>query len=166
MASAGAWLACLFVIGIPARKWRGAAMLVLLCCGLLAAGMGCGGGSSGGGGGGTTIPTAATPVFSPAPGDYAGNVTVSFSDATAGALLFCTTDGTTPTASSPACATLNLTTTSTLQAIAVATGFNNSAVASGTYTIQEGTATGAYVVQVTAKSGSLSQSTNVSVTVQ
>jgi hypothetical protein len=130
---------------------------------LLTAGIGCGGSSSGGGG---TTPTAATPSISPTAGDYTGNVTVTFSDATTGALLFCTTDGTTPTASSPSCATMDLTTTKTVQAIAVATGYNNSAVASGTYTIQAGTATGAYVVQVTATSGATSHSANVAVTVQ
>jgi len=169
MVSSGAFLACLFIVGIPARKRSrvtrfGVALLAFLGCALMFSSMGCGGGSSSGGGG--TTPTAATPTLNPAPGDYTGHVAVSFSDATTGALLFCTTDGITPTASSPACATLNLTTTSTLQAIAVATGYNNSAVASGTYTIQQGTAMGTYVVQVTAKSGSSSQAANVLVTVQ
>ena len=45
-------------------------------------------------------------------------------------------DGSTPTAGSPLiCLTLTMNTTTTIKAIAVATGYNNSAVASGTYTI-------------------------------
>ena len=166
-ASGAAFLACICVVGIPGRKRRGAAMFVLLIGAVTFAGIGCGGGSSssGGGGGTTTTPTAATPVFTPASGDYTGNVTVSVSDSTSGALLFCTSDGTTPTSASTACATTSLTANTTLKAIAIESGFNNSTVASGTYTIQSGTATGSYVVQVTAKSGSETQSTNVNVTV-
>ena len=77
---------------------------------------------------------AATPTFSPPPGKFKSSVTVDLSDTTAGAVIHCTTDGvTTPTASSPVCTSLTITTTTTLQAIAVASGFNNSAVASGTY---------------------------------
>jgi len=78
---------------------------------------------------------AATPTFSPAPGSYANGVTVTISDATAGATIHCTTDETTPTASSPVCTSLNLSTSTAIQAIAVASGYNNSAVASGTYVI-------------------------------
>src|SRR5580704_4500715 len=83
----------------------------------------------------TNQPTAATPTFSPAPGAYSPGQVVTLSDTTAGAVIHCTTDGNTPTASSPVCTTLTLNTTTTIKAIAVATGYNNSAVASGTYTI-------------------------------
>jgi len=82
-----------------------------------------------------SLPTAATPTFSPAPGAYSPGQVVTLSDTTTGAVIHCTTDGSTPTASSPVCTTLTLNTTTTIKAIAVATGYNNSAVASGTYTI-------------------------------
>ena len=82
-----------------------------------------------------SLPTAATPTFSPAPGAYNPGQVVTLSDTTIGAVIHCTTDGSTPTASSPVCTTLTLNTTTTIKAIAVATGYNNSAVASGTYTI-------------------------------
>src|SRR5580693_8722297 len=83
----------------------------------------------------STTPTAATPTFSPAPGAYSPGQVVTLSDTTTTAVIHCTTDGSTPTASSAVCTTLTLNTTTTIKAIAVATGYNNSAVASGTYTI-------------------------------
>jgi Chitobiase/beta-hexosaminidase C-terminal domain len=86
-------------------------------------------------GSGTYTLTAATPTFSPLPGNYTSGQSVTLSDTTSGAVIHCTTDGSTPTAGSPVCTTVQVNTTTTIQAIAVATGFNNSAVASGTYTI-------------------------------
>jgi len=86
----------------------------------------------------STVPVAATPVFSPGPGIYTSPVTVMLSDATSGATIHCTTDGSVPTASSPVCASVTISSTAKLQAIAVANGFTNSAVASGTYTISSG----------------------------
>jgi hypothetical protein len=85
--------------------------------------------------------TAATPTFSPAPGTYSSPQTVTLSDTTPGAVIHCTTDGTTPTAGSPVCTTVTVNVTTTIQAIAVAPGYNNSAVASGTYTITTTAAT-------------------------
>jgi hypothetical protein len=79
--------------------------------------------------------TAAKPTFSVAPGSYGSAQSVTLSDLTGGAVIHCTTDGTAPTASSPVCTTLTVSTTTTIQAIAVAVGYNNSAVASTTYTI-------------------------------
>jgi subtilase family serine protease len=165
MASGGALLAGVFVIGAPKRRWRWIALFGLCFTVFLAVGIGCGGGNSSSGGGST--PTAATPTFNPAPGTFTGSVTVTLADSTAGATILCTTDGTTPTVLSPVCAfPIVATSTSTIQAFAVATGFNNSAVASGMYTIQAGTPSGTYIVAVTAKSGGISQTTNVNVTVQ
>jgi hypothetical protein len=86
-------------------------------------------------GGTATTPTAATPTFSPNPGTYAGPQTVTLSDTTSGAVIHCTTNGTTVTATSPVCTTLTLNATTTIQAIAVATGYNNSAVATGVFTL-------------------------------
>jgi hypothetical protein len=86
------------------------------------------------------LPTAATPTFSPVPGTYNSAQSVTLSDTTPGAVIHCTTDGTTPTSGSPVCTTLQVSTTTTIKAIAVANGYNNSAVASGTYTINLPTA--------------------------
>ena len=87
----------------------------------------------------STTPTVATPTFSPAPGNYTSTVVVTLSDTTSTSTIHCTTDGTTPTAGSPVCTTVTITATTLLQAIATAPGFNNSPVASGTYTIGSGT---------------------------
>jgi Chitobiase/beta-hexosaminidase C-terminal domain/Legume lectin domain len=79
---------------------------------------------------------ASTPTFSPAAGTYTSAQSVSISDATSGATIYYTTNGTTPTTSSTQyTGPITVSTTETLQAIAVATGHANSPVASATYTI-------------------------------
>lgn len=83
----------------------------------------------------TKQPAAATPRFTPLPGIYSSSQTVTLSDTTPGATIHCTTNGTTPTPNSPVCTALSVSTTTTISAIAVATGYNSSAVASGTYTV-------------------------------
>jgi hypothetical protein len=85
-------------------------------------------------------PAAATPAFSPTPGNYIPGQTVTLSDATSGSQIHCTTNGTTPTANSPVCTTLTVSANTTIEAIAVASGYNNSAVATGVYTISPGVA--------------------------
>ncbi len=82
---------------------------------------------------------AATPGFSPLPGTFTASVNVTLSDTTPGAVVHCTTDGSPATPSSPTCTVVNVTTTTTINAIAVASGYNNSAPASGMYTIISGT---------------------------
>ncbi|ACU75494.1 coagulation factor 5/8 type domain protein [Catenulispora acidiphila DSM 44928] len=88
------------------------------------------GGSTGGGG------TAATPTFNPAGGSYTTAQSVTISDATSGASIRYTLDGSTPTASSTLYSgPISVTATTTVSAIAIASGMTNSAVASATYTI-------------------------------
>ena len=78
----------------------------------------------------------AAPGFSPGGGTYTSAQTVKISDPTSGAVLYCTTDGTTPTTSSPQCAQpTTISKTEFLQAIAVAPGMASSAVMSAGYTI-------------------------------
>lgn len=82
------------------------------------------------------LPTAATPTFSPAPGTYAASQSVTLSDTTSGGTIYYTADGSTPTTSSTKyTAPILVSTTTTIKAIAVASGYNNSVVATGTYTI-------------------------------
>ena len=82
------------------------------------------------------LPAAATPTFSPAAGTYTGVQTVTISDTTSGATIYYTVDGSTPTtASTKYTAAISVGVSETLKAIAVATGFSNSAVASAAYVI-------------------------------
>jgi len=91
---------------------------------------------------GSVATSAAAPTFSPAPGTYSSAQAVSLSSATSGATIYYTTDGSTPTTSSTRYAgPITVSATRTIRAIATATGFTNSAIASGTYTIQSSTAT-------------------------
>jgi beta-galactosidase len=83
----------------------------------------------------------ATPAFSPTPGTYTATQSVSIGDATPGATIHYTTDGTTPTTSSPVyTSAIAVSANETIQATAVLTGETNSAVAAGAYVIN--TATG------------------------
>ncbi|MGA3347262.1 MAG: chitobiase/beta-hexosaminidase C-terminal domain-containing protein, partial [Terracidiphilus sp.] len=80
--------------------------------------------------------TAALPTFTPAAGTYAASQTVTIGDATSGATIYYTTNGTTPTTSSTKYSgTITVGASAALQAIAVKTGFTNSPVATAIYTI-------------------------------
>jgi hypothetical protein len=82
---------------------------------------------------------AATPVITPATGSFSSAQTVSITDSTAGAKIFYTLDGSTPTTSSTAyTGTFTVSATTTVQAIATATNFTTSATASSVITIQSG----------------------------
>jgi chitobiase/beta-hexosaminidase-like protein len=108
-------------------------------------------------GSGGSLPTTAAPVFTPAGGTYLAAVVVTLTDSTPGATIYYTTDGSAPTTSSTVYAgPLALTQTTTLRAIAAASGMSNSGEASATYTIQNPVATpvlspggGTYVASVT-----------------
>ncbi len=78
---------------------------------------------------------ASTPIITPVGGTYVGSVTVKITDATSGAVIHYTTDGTTPTAASAVySATFTLSFAKTIKAIALKSGLANSAVASAAYT--------------------------------
>jgi hypothetical protein len=76
------------------------------------------------------------PVFSPAPGTFTSPQSVTISDATTGAAIYYTTDGTTPTASSTRyMGAIWQSSTQTLKAIAIDTGYANSAITTAAYII-------------------------------
>lgn len=78
----------------------------------------------------------APPVFTPGTGTYSTAQSVKLSDAATGAKIYYTTDGTTPTASSPLYSTpFSVNSTTTVNAIAAVTGWTDSTLASATYTI-------------------------------
>jgi hypothetical protein len=81
--------------------------------------------------------TVATPVFSPVGGTYSSAQTVSISDATSGATIYYTTNGTTPTTSSTVYTTpITVSTTESVEALGVKSGSTNSNVTTAMYTIQ------------------------------
>lgn len=86
--------------------------------------------------GGSTTQTVATPTFSPAAGTYSEAQNVTISCGTTGATIYYTTDGNDPTTESEVYnGAITVSETTTIKAIAVKEGMNNSTVASATYTI-------------------------------
>ena len=84
----------------------------------------------------------ATPTFSPTAGTYSSAQTVTISDSTSGSTIYYTTNGTTPTTSSTVYSSaITVSTTETLEAIATASGYAQSAVGSAAYTINGPAAT-------------------------
>ena len=84
-----------------------------------------------------TLPVAASPTFSPPPGSYTSAQSVTLTDTTPGAVMYYTTNGTTPTANSAQYTgtPLQISSTTTVEAIAVASGYQSSPVTNGAYTI-------------------------------
>jgi hypothetical protein len=104
-------------------------MLTLTIVFLLAC-AGCGGNNS------MSMTPAATPTFSPAPGTFSSVQNVSLSDSTPGAVIYYTLDGTVPTTSSLRYSQpIPILQTTTIRAVATASGYAMSDVATGTYMI-------------------------------
>jgi hypothetical protein len=88
----------------------------------------------------SSTPQASAPSFSPGGGTYSTAQTVTITTSTSGATIRYTTDGSTPTEtngtvySSP----VTISATTTLKAIAYASGYTDSSVSSATYTISTG----------------------------
>ncbi|HEX2714661.1 MAG TPA: S8 family serine peptidase, partial [Candidatus Acidoferrales bacterium] len=82
-------------------------------------------------------PAAATPTFNPPGGAYYTPQSVTISDTTPGALIYYTTNGTAPTtASTLYSGPITVSATTTINAIAVASGFSNSAVTTAPYSVE------------------------------
>jgi hypothetical protein len=79
---------------------------------------------------------ASAPIFSPAIGSYTTAQSVTLSTSTPGASIHYTTDGSTPTASSTLYSKpITVSVTETIKALTVASGYSNSSISAGTYTI-------------------------------
>jgi hypothetical protein len=86
---------------------------------------------------------ASTPLISPVTGTYSSPQTVNITDATSGSTIFYTLDGSQPTTSSTQyTSAFNLSTTTTVKAIATAPNFKQSNTATSVITIQSGGSTG------------------------
>ncbi len=89
----------------------------------------------------TEASSAAIPTFTPAAGTYITPQAVAISSATEGATIYYTTDGSEPTtASNVYTNAINIDETTTIKAMAVMAGMNNSNIATATYTFPEITA--------------------------
>ena len=84
----------------------------------------------------TSSNPAATPTFSPAAGTYTSAQSVTISCATSGASIYYTTDGSDPdNTKTPYTGAISVSSTTTIKARAYASGYDPSAIASATYTI-------------------------------
>lgn len=83
-----------------------------------------------------SINPAASPTFNPPPGPYTSPQTVTISDTTPNAVIYYTTDGTLPTTQSTKYTQpISVSSTETIEAVAVAPGGSNSPASFGQYTI-------------------------------
>lgn len=88
-------------------------------------------------------PATPAPAFSLPAGSYSGAQSLTITDSLAGATIYYTTDGTTPTTSSTEyTGPITVSSTETVEAIAVATDYSISAVTTAAYTFAPGVAPG------------------------
>ena len=84
------------------------------------------------------LPQVATPTFNPAAGTYSAAQTVTISDSTSGSSIYYTTNGTTPSPSSTHyTGAISVSVPEILEAMAIASGYTNSAVGSAAYSINQ-----------------------------
>jgi uncharacterized repeat protein (TIGR03803 family) len=130
--------------GAAGTDWGPQASLTLDAAGNLfgttsRGGAGCGGLGCGGLfqlSAGIAPPQVSTPTFSPPGGTYTSIQSVTISDSTADSAIYYTTDSSAPTTSSiKYVGAITVGASDTLNAVAVAAGFSNSAIATAAYTI-------------------------------
>lgn len=120
-----------------APRWLASVTAAMLVTALVFSGIGCGSAGSSQSVSPPPPQSAATPVITPASGTFYAAQSVAITDATAGASIHYTTDGSTPAASSPTYqAAASLSSLTTVQAMAIAPNYANSAVASATLKFQ------------------------------
>lgn len=106
-------------------------------------------------------PTAATPTISPNGGTFSNSIQVALQSGTSGAAIYYTLNGSSPTtASTLYSGPFALTASTTVKAMAVASGYNNSAVASATFT--ESSSASAATPTITPDGGAFTNSVQVS----
>jgi hypothetical protein len=144
---------------LPAPRWLVSVTAVLLMTALVFSGIGCGSAGSSPSVSPAPPQSAATPVITPASGTFTAAQSVTITDATAGASIHYTTDGSTPASSSPTYQTaISLSSLTTVQAMAIAPNYANSAVASATFKFQTPSGTTTITITPTATpSGSSKQ---------
>jgi hypothetical protein len=107
--------------------------------------------------------TTATPVITPATGTYSSAQTVTITDATSGANIYYTLDGSQPTTTSTRyTGSFSVSTTTTVKAIATAPNFAQTATASSVITITSQSAAATPVI--TPATGTYSSAQNVTIT--
>lgn len=154
---AGLPVAAIVFVGIKGRRHLAelAVIALIIAAGVLTS---CGGGGGGTSGGGNNPPPvqqqASIPVFSPAPGTYNAAQVVTITDATPGATIYYTTDGSNPsTTSTKYTQAIPVASTQTLKALATASGYTNSQVATAAYTINGTAGTFSMVITATPDTG-------------
>jgi hypothetical protein len=112
---------------------------------------------------GGVTPTA-TPTFTPASGNYSTAQTVTLADSTSGAKIYYTLDGSTPTTSSNLySAAIQVSSSETLKAVAIASNYSVSSAASATYTITTSSSAATTAPVFSLRAGTYSAAQNVSI---
>jgi hypothetical protein len=85
-----------------------------------------------------TVPTVATPTITPSGGSFTGTISVGLQDATSGASIYYTTDGSAPNQSSTLyTGAITLTNTAVVKAKAFKSGYNSSGEAIASFTVNQ-----------------------------